>query len=73
MDEQQLVDLRLHTQRQLAWDSDRFRQHIEALTQRAAGVSPAAGHTSHPTLRKNEPDPLFGIGLAGPNKRQKLT
>lgn len=40
LDEQQLTDLRLHTQQQRAWGSDRFRQHIEALTQRAAGVRP---------------------------------
>jgi putative transposase len=40
LDEQQLVDLRLHTQQQRAWGSDRFRQQIEALTQRAAGVRP---------------------------------
>ena len=32
--------LRLHTQQQKAWGSDRFRQQVEALTQRAAGVRP---------------------------------
>ena len=32
--------LRLHTQQQKAWGSERFRQQIEALTQRAAGVRP---------------------------------
>jgi putative transposase len=38
LDEPQLNDLRQHTQQQRAWGSDRFRQQIEALTQRAAGV-----------------------------------
>jgi hypothetical protein len=28
------------TQQQRAWGSDRFRQHVEALTQRAATVRP---------------------------------
>ena len=32
--------LRLHTQQQKAWGSERFRHQIEALTQRAAGVRP---------------------------------
>ncbi len=34
------ADLRLHTQQQKAWGSDRFRQQVEALTQRAAAVRP---------------------------------
>ena len=34
------ADLRVHTQQQKAWGSDRFRAQIEALTQRAAGVRP---------------------------------
>ncbi|QDH70368.1 transposase [Marilutibacter alkalisoli] len=33
-------DLRAHTQQQKAWGSDRFRQQIEALTQRSASVRP---------------------------------
>ncbi len=40
IEENHLDDLRLHTQQQRAWGSDRFRQQIEALTQRAAGVRP---------------------------------
>lgn len=35
-----LDDLRAHTQQQKAWGSDRFRQQIEALTQRSAGIRP---------------------------------
>ena len=37
---QDTADLRLHTQQQKAWGSDRFRQQVEALTQRAAGIRP---------------------------------
>ena len=40
LDEQQLAELRLHTWQQRTWDSDRFRQQIETLTRRAAGVRP---------------------------------
>ena len=40
LDEPQLTALRQHTQQQRAWGGDRFRQQIEALTQRAAGVRP---------------------------------
>ncbi len=40
LDEQQLAELRLHTRQQRAWGSDRLRQQIETLTQRAAGVRP---------------------------------
>ena len=34
------ADLRLHTQQQKPWGSDRFRRQVGALTQRAAGVRP---------------------------------
>jgi putative transposase len=40
LDEPQLTALRQHTQQQHAWGSDRFRQQIDALTQRAASVRP---------------------------------
>jgi len=40
LDEPQLTELRQHTQQQRVWGTDRFRQQIEALTQRAAGVRP---------------------------------
>ena len=40
LDEQQITDLRLHTQQQRAWGSERFREQIEALTHRAAGARP---------------------------------
>jgi putative transposase len=40
MEEKRLDDLRLHTQQQRAWGSQRFQQQIEALTQRAVGVRP---------------------------------
>ena len=39
-DEAEWNELRQHTQQQRAWGGDRFRQQIEALTQRAAGVRP---------------------------------
>ena len=39
--------LRVHTQQQKAWGSERFRQQIEALTQRAAGVRPRGRPRSH--------------------------
>lgn len=32
------AELRLHTQQQKAWGSDRFRQHVEVQTQRAAST-----------------------------------
>ena len=34
------ADLRRHTQQQKPWGSGRFRQQVEALTHRAAGVRP---------------------------------
>ncbi len=36
----EMTDLRMHTQQQKAWGSERFRLQIEALTHRAAGISP---------------------------------
>lgn len=36
----QMADLRLHTQQQRPWGSERFRAQIEALTQRAVAVRP---------------------------------
>ncbi len=39
-DEAEITELRQHTQQQRAWGSDRFRQQVEALTQRAATVRP---------------------------------
>lgn len=39
-DEAELAELRLHTQQQRAWGSDRFRRQVEALTSRAATVRP---------------------------------
>lgn len=35
-----ITDLRIHTQQQKAWGSERFRQQIEALTERAARIRP---------------------------------
>ena len=35
-----LDDLRAHTRQQKAWGSDRFRQQVEALAQRSAGIRP---------------------------------
>ena len=49
LDEQQLAELRLHTRQQRAWGSDRFRQQIETLTQRAAGVRPRGRPCKLPT------------------------
>lgn len=40
LDEPQLNDLRQHTQQQRAKGSERSRQQIEALTQRATGIRP---------------------------------
>ena len=40
VDEGQIEELRIHTQQQKAWGSDRFRQQIEALTNRAVIVRP---------------------------------
>ena len=40
IDENHLDDLRLHTQQQRAWGSERFQAQVEALTQRAASVRP---------------------------------
>jgi putative transposase len=40
IDPRETADLRLHTQQQRVWATDRFRAQIEALTQRAAGVRP---------------------------------
>lgn len=48
LDELQLTALRQHTQQQRAWGSDRFRQQVEALTQRAVGVRPR-GRPRKPT------------------------
>ena len=39
-DDAEWSELRQHTQQQRAWGSDRFRQQVEALTQRAATVRP---------------------------------
>ncbi len=40
VEEKHLDDLRLHTQQQRAWGSERFQQQIEALTQRSVSVKP---------------------------------
>ena len=40
IDGNHLDDLRLHTQQQRAWGSERFQAQVEALTQRAASVRP---------------------------------
>ena len=53
LDEPQLIALRQHTQQQRAWGSDRFRQQIEALTQRAVSVRPRGRPPKPPeTLEK---------------------
>jgi putative transposase len=39
-DDAEWSELRQHTEQQRAWASDRFRQQVEALVQRAATVRP---------------------------------
>ena len=43
VEEKHLNDLRIHTQQQRAWGSERFQQQIEAMTQRSASVRPRGG------------------------------
>jgi putative transposase len=50
VDQAEWNELRRHTQQQRAWGSDRFRQQIEALTGRAAGVLPRGRPRNAPTL-----------------------
>ena len=40
LDDTEIADLRVHTQQQRGWTSEKFRKEIEALAHRAAGVRP---------------------------------
>lgn len=51
-DEAELAELRQHTQQQRAWGSDRFRQQVEALTQRAATVRPRGRPRKAPSAKE---------------------
>jgi putative transposase len=48
VEQKDLDDLRLHTQQQRAWGSERFQQQIEALTQRSVSVRPRGRPSKSP-------------------------